>query len=343
MDQPCDVLISFLGAGAGDCALLQFEGGRFNVLVDAGPRYPSRDALHRLGQLKQLLPGGVIDLAVVTHQDDDHIGGFMTLLAEDSDLQIKELIFNSHDLVRAFLEESDTSRVSARQGYMLAKAKRPCHHQVVRAGERLKCYDAKIELLFVSPSPEAFKRFGHLTEPPISCSEPIAPRPPFRPYAQLRLDPDAFKEDTSGNNCMSLAFELRFKGNAWLFLGDAWPSTVNAGLEALYGRSRPHYRLVKVSHHASQGNTNAALLSRFSCHDFVIPTDGSRHPDEQVFRRILDAAGAAQPRLHFPEETAYLRALLRNYGEWIRYPERGCLLQFKYEELHGYSDDHETD
>jgi len=47
--------------------------------------------------------------------------------------------------------------------------------------------------------------------------------------------------------------------------------------------------LVKVSHHASKGNTSPRLLSLIESSKFVVSTDGSKHglPDKEVIARII--------------------------------------------------------
>lgn len=324
------VLISFLPAGIGDCALLQFNGGAFNILVDAGPTVARDKESRVLNHLERLLPGGVIDVAIITHHDDDHIGGFTRLFDDDSRLRIDELIFNAPTLVREFLVRGSTQKISPRQGYLIGERKRPLNHQLVTAGETLRFFADAVELVFLSPTPDIVARYGKVTDwrQPVK----ISPEKAFRPYEQLSREEDRFVEDASSSNALSLAFEVRFRGRAWLFLGDAWPSVVKASLARLYPEERPAYECVKLSHHGSDGNTDAGLLAQFSCQHYVIPANGRRHPHEQVFRRVMDACGDVRPCFHFPEWTVELDRLLREYRECVAYPAKGELLQFFWDE-----------
>lgn len=69
--------ISFLDVGQGDATLLILEGGA-KVLVDAGARKDILYALRReLGSSERY-----IDLAVITHPELDHFGGFVEVLEE---------------------------------------------------------------------------------------------------------------------------------------------------------------------------------------------------------------------------------------------------------------------
>jgi competence protein ComEC len=67
--------ISFLDVGQGDCAVIRFPNGR-TMVVDAGDRNPGFDAGERIvGPFLWREGIGRIDVLLLTHPDDDHIGG----------------------------------------------------------------------------------------------------------------------------------------------------------------------------------------------------------------------------------------------------------------------------
>ena len=75
--------------GSGDATLIQAPDGS-NILVDAGDRFKSR-----YQEVKSVLEQNnvdVIDLAIATHGDADHVGGFNHLL-EDRDYTVNEIWF----------------------------------------------------------------------------------------------------------------------------------------------------------------------------------------------------------------------------------------------------------
>lgn len=75
--------------GAGDATLIQTPDGS-NILVDAGDRFGSR-----YQEVKSVLEQNDVDvvhLAIATHGDADHIGGFNHLL-EDADYMVNEVWF----------------------------------------------------------------------------------------------------------------------------------------------------------------------------------------------------------------------------------------------------------
>lgn len=325
--------IHFLPVGAGDCMLLQFNDARFNILIDAGPK-GAKPKNERLCQtLLELVPGGVIDLAIVTHHDDDHIGGFFYLLSEASGLTIKDMIFNSTLVVDKLIKGEALSDISPRQARQLSAARPTFNQRVVCAGHRVKVFNDLVELIFLSPCESEVLKYGVSTAVELTPPVNISVRRPFRPYAQLQGEPDTFIEDKSKPNLLSLAFEVRFNGQAWLFLGDAWPSRVHSALDHLYPDSIPQYELVKVSHHGSNGNTTAELIGRLSCSRYVFLADGRQHPHEEVFRRIIQACDGETPLFFFPEKTAYLEGLLHQYSDNVVYPGES-LLNFYYGAVH---------
>lgn len=83
--------IHIIDAAHGDCLLLDFEHSK--ILIDCGPKSfkARRDVLANIEKI--LGENSVIDIAIVTHNDDDHIGGFEFLL--DTSIKINTIIFNS--------------------------------------------------------------------------------------------------------------------------------------------------------------------------------------------------------------------------------------------------------
>src|SRR5690606_39503640 len=83
--------IHIIDATHGDCVLLDFDHSK--ILIDCGAKsfLARRDVLTNIENI--LGEDGTIDIAVVTHNDDDHIGGFEYLL--DTGIKIKTIVFNS--------------------------------------------------------------------------------------------------------------------------------------------------------------------------------------------------------------------------------------------------------
>lgn len=310
--------------------MLQFNKASFNILIDAGPKRPSRNVERIAKIIRDLIPSGVVDLAIVTHHDEDHIGGFFYLLSEGSGIVFKSMIFNSPLVVDRLLKKSELSHISARQGLELAKMLTECNYAVVSQGHIHYLMDRQIQLVFLSPRQEDVIKYGGSTICEVLSPEDISVPEPCRSYQTLQAEVDEFEEDNSKSNLLSLAFELHFNNRVWLFLGDAWPSRIQEALEARYPSSTPAYELVKLSHHGSKSSTTKELVSKWQCSRYLFLSDGRRHPDEQVLRRILDATPNGRSEFYFPEKTRYLDYRMHEYQDQIKFPEEGSVLSFEY-------------
>ena len=113
------LIVTFLDVGQGDCAVIQAPSGR-TLLIDAGPRLQRDDAGRRV-VWPFLRSQGIhrIDALILTHPDDDHFGGAITLVNR---LQITELFTNGMP--------SDSSLYQ----YVLRRARRH-HRKTGRNGE----------------------------------------------------------------------------------------------------------------------------------------------------------------------------------------------------------------
>ena len=82
----------------------------------------------------------------------------------------------------------------------------------------------------------------------------------------------SFSEDNDIHNGSSISFVLNYQGESFVFLADSYPSVVIELLHTMgYSREKPlKAELVKISHHASQYNTNYELLSLINCESFVV-------------------------------------------------------------------------
>jgi len=121
-------------------------------------------------------------------------------------------------------------------------------------------------------------------------------------------DPSTFKEDVSAINASSIAFVLECAGKRLLFLADAWPSVIVHQWRKHFGdRQLAEVDLIKVSHHASRGNTSPELLETVTSKIFVVSTDGSKHdhPHAEALLRIVGSTGpGASLVFNYPSATA---------------------------------------
>lgn len=307
--------IQFLHASHGDCIFLRHEqdGKIFNLLIDGGPAdtfgqlygYPKplRLLLEELKERKEL-----IDLAIITHVDDDHIGGILAAMSFEEYLpsMVKEFWFNSYGLIASGELDSkknevvgvagDETKTSITQGVTLEEklSLLNWHNEVIH-NELAPIVRSGLEFTILSPSLKTLQKLGDAWEreyPPEDKKTAKKESDHNFPFSHFAIG-DRFKTDRSVPNGSSIAFLLKVGESSLLLLADSYARTVEQKLKLLgYSASNPlECSMVKISHHGSKGNTSRSLLSLISSQKYVISTDGSifGHPDKRTVARILDA------------------------------------------------------
>lgn len=307
--------IQFLHASHGDCIFLRHEQNEkiFNLLIDGGPAETFGDLYGYAKPLRSLLEelknkGECIDLLVITHVDDDHIGGVLAAMSLDGYLPslVKEFWFNSYSLISSEYENMAKNEVagiagaenktSISQGVTLeAKLSQLNWFNQAIHNEIPPIIRSGLEFTILSPSVKTLQRLGRAWEReyPAPDKETAKRENDHKlPFLHF-LKGDHFKLDRSVPNGSSIAFILKVGNLKLLLLADSYATTVERKLKELgYSPSNPiHCSIVKISHHGSKGNTSQALLSLISSSRYVISTDGSifGHPDKRTIARILNA------------------------------------------------------
>lgn len=311
--------IQFLHASHGDCIFLRHEqdGKIFNLLIDGGPAETFGDLYGYAKPLRSLLEelkdkGECIDLLVITHVDDDHIGGILAAMSLDDYLPslVKEFWFNSYALISSEYENANIAKnevtgiagaetkTGISQGVTLEEKlnqlnwfNQAIHNEIppiIRS-------ELELEFTILSPSMKTLQRLGRAWEreyPPPDKATAKRESDHKLPFSTF-LTGDRFKSDRSVPNGSSIAFLLKVGDLKLLLLADAYAATVEQKLKKLgYSPWNPlQCSIVKISHHGSKGNTNQTMLSLISSNKYVISTDGSifGHPDKRTIARILNA------------------------------------------------------
>jgi len=301
-----------LQAFHGDSILISFHdeqnGTTRNIFIDGGPRntYSKKPKTlkNELEQIKHRNEN--VDLLVITHIDDDHIGGILRLFEyEDGNLDIiKKFWFNSGELISSFFDTPiDKSRecllalksnpnLSVGQGISLEgflKKTNCWERQVIHTGcETTRLFGSNITIL--SPNLEGLKKLNNKWQKEEGEVDLSGDYCDYKiPISELITRP--FKEDGSVPNESSISLLLEYKGKKILFLADSHPSVVAKTLRDLKysSRNKLEVDLVKVSHHGSKKNISPELLELIKCNNFLISTNGSKHglPDKEAIARII--------------------------------------------------------
>ncbi|ABZ75100.1 conserved hypothetical protein [Shewanella halifaxensis HAW-EB4] len=308
------IVVRVLKANHGDCILVSHEGPSsvFNLLIDGGtsttfrhgPRQRYAGALcNALDDLKKR--GQHVDLAILTHIDDDHIHGLIKAFEKPGYLGqlVKSIWFNSSRLItRHFnvpeisenniLLTDDSPETSVSQGKELETLLDDigCERApLIMAGQSYEVGPFTLKIL--SPEPRQLERLLHKWPTEVESGATSSHDNDYHLSLSEIWAEDKFKPDPSIYNGSSVAFILEADGKKMLFLGDAHDQVVAENLRA-FGYSDTNklkLDLVKVSHHGSQNNTSNEFLSLLDSSRYVISTNGSKHglPNKRTIARIM--------------------------------------------------------
>lgn len=327
--------IEMLPAGHGDALVIEY-GTREDVrrvLVDAGTIHSWPHVRERLAAM----PDEQFEAFVVTHVDEDHIGGAVELLNDRSlRHRVPHVWFNGYvhsDRGGDVLGPIDGERLTLaiRNGAHEWNAPFPDPITrgvggpvVVSSQDDLPAYclpgDATIHLL--SPTGPKLARMAKtwakvVKEAGIAPGagadlESRAPKPwrkevdPLPPTISRRKLQELCKEgktDGSAANGSSIAFIFEHGKRRVLLAADAHPGVLVSGLKryaASVGEKRVRLDACKLPHHGSKANVTAALIESMDVANYLFSTNGDTfgHPDDAALARVLHGSSRT-PVLHF--------------------------------------------
>lgn len=313
--------IHVLEAAHGDCLFLDFESTK--ILIDCGPYKPFLIRRNVHNNLKQLLgPEQKIDLAIVTHNDDDHIGGFESLI--DEGVKIETIVFNSlqdiPDIIKNSQKQISYNQDNALKQRLLAERGIKTL-SLIRDSSPLTIND--ITLIAITPTAEALecmlndaniqkereekkKRQKQISS---SKTEEIKPEEALQ---KIQSGQDVFVKDPSITNKSSIGLVIQCGSFSGLFLGDAHAEDVIEGLNIL-GFSNHQFDVVKISHHGSERNTNIELLSLLGKTDYILCANNEKHhhPNNITLARILSVDST--PTIHLSSKNSSLSAKIDDF------------------------------
>ena len=312
--------IHVIDATHGDCLLLDFDHSK--ILIDCGPKSfkARRDVLANIEKI--LGENSVIDIAIVTHNDDDHIGGFEFLL--DTSIKINTIVFNSlqdiPDIIKNSQKQISYNQDNALKQRLLAERgiKTLC---LTRDSSPLIIND--ITLTAITPTAEALecmlndanvqkeREEKKRRQKQISSSktEEIKPKEALQ---KIQSGQDVLVKDPSITNKSSIGLVIQYGSFSGLFLGDAHAEDVIEGLNTL-GFSNHQFDVVKISHHGSERNTNIELLSLLGKTDYILCANNEKHyhPNNMTLARILSLDNT--PTIHLSSNNPSLLEKINDF------------------------------
>ncbi|RGN59245.1 MULTISPECIES: ComEC/Rec2 family competence protein [unclassified Bacteroides] len=298
--------IEMLQALHGDAFILHCKKGKNEgvVVVDGGPTQDSFKIVKRLDML------GTIDLMVLTHYDDDHIGGILAYIKrhkDDKPFPVKEMWVNC-----AYQVPFKTSpNISMMQAKKLADELECINHDLIQsghpairwrkpviAGEEKHLPFADFQIL--SP----FEYIKELNDANFKKEIANISRNNNRQKGDLEISLIELSRNNKKSpnetskqevvNWSSISFILNCDNYSALMLGDSYPCTIIDSLKRK-GYNCDDRKLVvdyvKVSHHGSCNNISNEMLDMIECNKFLISTNGgtgrSCHPDRESIANII--------------------------------------------------------
>lgn len=293
--------IRLLKAEHGDAIIVDIPGddGLHHIVIDGGPssKFTCDEIVNNIDFL------GTIDLMVLTHFDDDHIGGLLAYFEKHKNgvIPIKNCWVNCASQAQIYAG----ALISYNQAHSLENLlKKSSQRQtlewkdhIVNTMEPINMGFCKIQVL--SPSPEALSiNVGEYAKKDsvaiVSANSIRAKIDEGIALSELAKRPDikhSTKEDIV--NKSSIAFILEEGNTKVLFMGDADPWIVMDKLKSMgYTKDTPLYlNYWKLSHHGSRNNLCNELLGIIRCSNFIVSTNGgsgrSYHPDRETLAKIL--------------------------------------------------------
>lgn len=319
--------VEMLPGGHGDALVIDYgtKTDPHQVLIDAGT-FHSWDAVR-----KELLRRRKdrYEVFVITHVDEDHIGGAISLL-DDPNLRqrVDHVWFNGYvhcksggNVLGPVNGEQLTTRIVEGGFHWNAgftpKASNDVGGPVMvpTAGD-LPAFDLPggASIVLLSPSGPKLKTmakkwktdvvnaglvpgegdFGH-TSSPTPRDRAADPLPdPLDAGAVAAL---AAHNATDGSeaNGSSIAFILEYDGKRVLFGADAHATVLTNVLKRYaqqVGEERPRLDLVKLSHHGSNANVSTKMLALIDCRRWLVSTNGDNfaHPDDAALAKVITTA-----------------------------------------------------
>lgn len=307
------IKVRALRANHGDCLLISHQSakGTYNLLIDGGSSATFRHgtSAKNKGALCSALDdlkskGQCIDLAILTHIDNDHIGGFLKAFKAQGYLSemVKSIWFNSSKLITDYFSvqdipenhvrvDYDSAETSAQQGKSLEAAleKTSCKRApLIISGQTIVTGPFTFKIL--SPTEVGLRKLLRIWPQEKNPAETTVSNDYQISFDKI-LEDDVFEPDTSIPNESSIAFILSADNTNMLFLGDAHDAVVVSALKALgYCSDRKlSVNCVKISHHGSKYNTSREFLNLVESDYYIISTNGAIHglPDKKTIGRIL--------------------------------------------------------
>ena len=267
-------------AGKGDCIRVRFgsEQDYHNIFIDTGVTRFGPTFRSILADIQA--SGETLDLLILTHVDDDHIGGILSLLRNGWVCQFQEVRMNRSGEACTSNTPLSNIPLSTRQNnevYSYLQKQNILVKSMI-AEDEINAHGAVIKVLW----PKTILIESERNDTPLAYHRDYG-------YSLSELAGLPIKaSDHSINNRNSVICTVEYEQKKLLFTGDAWGEDIVA---AVTGDDLQHFDLMKLPHHGAVGNLSERFPESIHCSDFLICTDGIMHPDKQTIAKLISWYG----------------------------------------------------
>lgn len=291
--------VKMLKAEYGDCFIVSTvnkSNENLNILVDGGLRTTYRAGL-KLEIEKILKNNERIDYIIITHIDEDHVMGILSLLEDEEffdKLGVKEVFYNYNMGFAASIRKD--GNISAKQGERIARKllekKGLKINNNVLNGHSFD-FDG-LKITFLSPRKKQLKELYTWMSnklPGFKANTNISSLEDDYDIDIDKFDQNILLDSGTVTNNSSLAFLVEAEDKRILMMGDANPNTVAEELGKIKLESDQFLilDLVKLSHHGGENSVSSKLLETIKCERYLISTNGKRfkHPRKKTLVDII--------------------------------------------------------
>lgn len=296
--------IKMLPAMSGDCIEIIVDKPKPHMIIIDGGMGKICKTILKKDVMDWSDKNGPVDLAILTHVDNDHISGFLTLFSDASfdKNTLSALWFNYGEKIEDHKHFSPLNRIyinsnncntSHKQGdelYGLLNAKGIPLVAPVVAG-MVKDFD-QIRIDVLSPSKEVLEKYVNSKD-----YQGISDNDIFTSAA--RKDYDKSIEELVGKKCdessitttnmSSIAVIISCDNKKIMCLGDSKASEIEKELRKRgFSEDKPlKLDYIKVAHHGSAHGTSDSLLSIIDCSNYLISANWNGLPSKECLSRIV--------------------------------------------------------
>lgn len=315
-----------------DAIIIHFnddEGKAHNIILDGGEvKYPKYCYTERLkGKLEDIFSKGeTIDLWVITHIDDDHIGGLYHFIKDDEYFerhhqQLKEVWMNYGG--KGDYDVQLTGAIGYHGGKKLRDVLREKNVNVIE-GIKVGYYTTKanVGIAVVAPDEDSYKRYiewwnGKEFKDKVETADGLVSGKDWDYDIKFKdFDLNRYDEDKEVKNNSSIAFVLTYHNHRVLFAADSCSTILMKGLKdaRFLKDGEMKLDLMHIPHHGSCRNSSCVFLKSIECPQYIITGNGeNRHklPDKETIARLL-AANPEGCELHFTGQNNKLREIFED-------------------------------